>query len=88
MWAAVFATAPATVILNCGNSTKSFNVDAGVSKLSIPLAPGKMIVKMIRTGQKIIDYTPDGYRFITNPIMCKCSTVCLFFDCKKPMHDH
>jgi len=72
MWAAVFATAPATVILKCGGSTKSFNVDAGVTKLSIPLAPGKMTVQMVKYGQTIIDYTPDGYTFVTNPIKCKC----------------
>ena len=72
MWAAVFATAPATVILKCGGSTQSFNVNAGVSKLNIPLSPGKMTVQMVRSGQTIINYTPDGYTFVTNPVTCKC----------------
>ena len=71
MWAVVFATAPATVILRCGSSSQSFSVTAGVNKLSIPLSPGQMTVQMIRSGQTIINYTPSGYTFITNPVTCK-----------------
>jgi len=71
MWAAVFATAPATVILRCGGSSNSFNVGAGVSKLKIPLAPGKMTVQMIRNGQTTINYTPDEFTYVANPVVCK-----------------
>jgi glucan endo-1,3-alpha-glucosidase len=71
MWAIAFSTAPATVVLKCGSSSSSFSVGPGVSKLKIPLSPGKMTVQMIRNGQTIIDYTPDGYTYITNPITCE-----------------
>ncbi len=71
MWAAVFATAPATVILKCGGSSNSFNVNAGVSKLKIPLAAGKMTVQMTRNGQTTINYTPDEFTYVTNPVLCK-----------------
>ena len=71
MWAVVFATAPATVVLKCGGSSNSFSVPSGITKLSIPLSPGQMTVQMIRSGQTIIQYTPDGYTYITNPVTCK-----------------
>jgi len=71
MWAAVFATGPGTVTLACGGSSKSFNVVAGVNKLSIPLSPGKMTVQMVRSGQTIINYTPADYTYITNPVYCE-----------------
>ncbi|KAF9484188.1 hypothetical protein BDN70DRAFT_181683 [Pholiota conissans] len=68
MWAAVYSTASATVILKCGSSSSSFSVGAGVSKLKIPLAAGKMTVQMIRNGQTIINYTPTDYTYVTNPV--------------------
>lgn len=71
MWAAVFAPSAATVTLSCGSSTQTFNVNAGVTKLKIPLAPGKMSVKMVRNGQTIIEYTPSGYTYVTNPVTCE-----------------
>ncbi|KAF9529116.1 glycosyl hydrolase family 71-domain-containing protein [Crepidotus variabilis] len=67
MWAAVYSTGPATVILKCGGSSNSFQVNAGVNKLSIGLSPGKMTVQMIRNGQTIIDYTPNDYTYVNNP---------------------
>ena len=79
MWAAVFATAPATVILRSGGSSNSFNVGAGVSKLKIPLAPGKMTVQMIRNGQTTINYTPDEFTYVTNPVVCKARFFRFFF---------
>ena len=71
MWAAVFATSQATVVLKCGSSSGTFSVGPGVTKLSIPLSPGQMTVQMIRSGQTIINYTPNDYTFITNPVTCK-----------------
>lgn len=70
MWAAVYSTAPATVVLKCGSSSGSFSVTTGVSKLKIPLAAGQMTVQMIRNGQTIINYTPTGYTYVTNPVLC------------------
>ena len=71
MWAAVFVPSAATVTLSCGTSIQTFSVTAGVNKLKIPLASGKMSVKMVRNGQTIIDYTPSGYTYVTNPVICE-----------------
>ena len=70
MWAAVFATSKATVTLQCGSSSSTFTVTPGVSTLKIPLAAGKMTVKMVRNGQTIIDETPQNYTYILNPVLC------------------
>ncbi|KAF9559027.1 hypothetical protein CPC08DRAFT_763569 [Agrocybe pediades] len=69
MWAAVFAAAPATVVLECGSSTNTFQVNPGVNKIKIPLSPGKMTVQMSRNGQTIINYTPNDYTYISNPVL-------------------
>lgn len=71
MWAAVFATSPATITLKCGGSSSTFSAPAGVTTLKIPLSPGKMTVQMARSGQTIIDYTPSDYAYITNPVLCE-----------------
>ena len=71
MWAAVFATSPATVTLKCGSSSSTFSAPAGVTTLKIPLSAGKMTVQMVRSGQTIIDYTPTDYTYVTNPVLCK-----------------
>ncbi|PPR05439.1 hypothetical protein CVT26_011317 [Gymnopilus dilepis] len=69
MWAAVFATSPATVTLKCGSSSSTFSAPAGVTTLKIPLSAGKMTVQMVRSGQTIIDYTPTDYTYVTNPVL-------------------
>ena len=70
MWAAVFATSKATVTLQCGSSSSTFTVNPGVNKLKIPLAPGKMTVKMVRNGKTIINETPQDYTYVLNPQLC------------------
>ena len=70
MWAVVFATSGATVTLKCGSSSNTFVVNSGVTKLKIPLAAGQMTVQMVRNTQTIINYTPDGYTYVTNPVQC------------------
>jgi len=67
MYAAVFATSKATVILQCGSSSSTFTVNPGVTTLKIPLAAGKMTVKMVRNGQTIINNTPPDYTYTTTP---------------------
>jgi len=69
MWAAVFATSKATVTLQCGSSSSTFTVTPGVNKLKIPLAAGKMTVKMVRNGQTIINETPQDYTYVLNPVL-------------------
>jgi len=69
MWAAVFATSPASVTLQIGSSSSTFQVTAGVNKLKIPLAVGQMSVKMVRNGQTIIEGASTGYTYINNPVL-------------------
>ena len=76
MYAAVFATSKATVTLQCGSSSSTFTVNPGVNKLKIPLAPGKMTVKMVRNGQTIINETPSDYTYVLKPTLC---TLLFFF---------
>lgn len=70
MWAVVFATSEASVMLQCGSSSSTFMVNAGVTKLKIPLAMGKMTVNMIRNGQTIINETPQDYTYVATPVLC------------------
>jgi hypothetical protein len=45
--------------------------------LKIPLAAGKMTVKMVRNGQTIINDTPQDYTYVLNPTLCAfCSNDC------------
>jgi len=44
-------------------------VNPGVNTLKIPLAAGKMTVKMIRNGQTIINDTPQDYTYVLNPTL-------------------
>lgn len=70
MWAGVFATSPASVTLQIGSSSSTFQVTAGVNKLKIPLAVGQMSVKMVRNGQTIIEQTSTGFAYTNSPIKC------------------
>lgn len=65
----MFATAPGTVTLyTSDNNSQTFNVNAGVNKLNMPLTPGGYIRgTMMRNGQTVIDFRPDGFTFNANP---------------------
>ncbi|KAF9456254.1 glycoside hydrolase [Collybia nuda] len=68
LWAVVFSTSTSTVTLKCGSSSQTFsNVAPGVTKLKIPLSPGKITVTMVKNGATVINQTPSDYTFITNP---------------------
>ena len=70
MWAAVFATAPATVTLyTSDNNSQTFNVQAGVSKLSMPLTEtgGYMRAVLTRNNAVITDFAPSTYFYQANP---------------------
>ena len=70
MYAAVFATSKATVTLQCGSSSSTTTVNPGVTLLKLPLAAGKMTVKMVRNGQTIINQTPPDYTYNPAPTLC------------------
>jgi glucan endo-1,3-alpha-glucosidase len=61
VWAVTMTTAPAQVILSVSNETsQTFNVPAGVTKLSIPITPGDtMRARIVRDGQATVDLDPD-----------------------------
>ncbi|KAG6879359.1 hypothetical protein C0992_003277 [Termitomyces sp. T32_za158] len=64
LWAAAFLTAPSTVTLIAGSSSRVFrNVPAGVTRLSIPLAPGIISVKAERDGKTVASETAKGYKY-------------------------
>ncbi|KAF8069900.1 glycosyl hydrolase family 71-domain-containing protein [Lyophyllum atratum] len=70
LWAVVFSTSTSTVTLTVGSSTQTFsNVAAGVTKLQIPLSPGKITVKMVKNGATTIQQTPSDYTYVTNPTL-------------------
>ena len=63
-------TAPSIVTLSTTSSdTKSFNVDTGVTKLSIPIAAGGgMHGTIVRNNQIVVDLQPSGFSFSGNPV--------------------
>ena len=69
LWAAVFATAPATVTLYTSDSnSQTFDVQAGVNKLNMLLTPGGYMRGTItRNGQTVVDLRPQDYTFDANP---------------------
>ncbi|KAH0589728.1 hypothetical protein H2248_005449 [Termitomyces sp. 'cryptogamus'] len=68
LWAAVFLTAPGTVTLTSGSSSQTFkNVPAGVSRLSIPLTPGMISVKVERGGKTVASERARGYNYVSTP---------------------
>ncbi|KAJ6613323.1 glycoside hydrolase [Mycena sp. CBHHK59/15] len=68
VWAVVLATAPSTVTLSTSSTTsQTFNVTAGVNKLSIPIAPGGTIHGLIqRDGKTVVELAPE-FTFNGNP---------------------
>ena len=62
-------TAPSNVILTTSpTSSKTFQVPAGLSKLSLPIFPGGTIKGTIqRDGQTIVELNPTNFTFQANP---------------------
>ena len=69
MWAVVLGTADGSLTLAGSDSnTQTFDVKAGVNKLSLPLTPGGYMRGVLtRDGQPVIDLKPDGFVFNPNP---------------------
>ncbi|KAJ3534356.1 hypothetical protein NMY22_g6963 [Coprinellus aureogranulatus] len=67
VWAVVFATAPSKVTLSTGDSAenqKTFDVPAGVSKLSVPITPGGTMKGTVeRDGKVIVEVAPTPEEF-------------------------
>lgn len=69
MWAVVLATADGQFTLSSSDAnSQTFDVQAGVNKLSLPLTPGGYMRGVLtRDGQPVIDLKPDGFVFNPNP---------------------
>ncbi|KAL0951577.1 hypothetical protein HGRIS_008259 [Hohenbuehelia grisea] len=68
LWAVVLMTAPADVTLTCGPSTQTTHVQAGLSKLKLPLTATCDVSSVVsRNGGQVLSFRPDGFHFNTNP---------------------
>lgn len=67
VYAVIMATSPSKVTLSTGPSSKTFDVPAGVTKLTIPIsAGGTMYGKVERDGNTIVELDPE-FNFDPNP---------------------
>ena len=68
MWAVVLATADGQLTLTSGSNTQTFDVTAGVNKLSLPIQPnGSLHGVLTRNNQTVIDLQSTNYTFNPNP---------------------
>ena len=69
MWAVVLASADGQLTLSSTDSdAQTFNVKAGVNKLSLPIAAGGfMRATLTRNGQTAIDFEAGGFAFDPTP---------------------
>ncbi|KAL0961058.1 hypothetical protein HGRIS_006046 [Hohenbuehelia grisea] len=69
VWAVVMATAPSTVTLSTSDTnTRTFNVPAGVTKLSIPISAGDTMQGSIsRDGKVVVELKPESFSFQGSP---------------------
>ena len=67
LYAVVMSTGPASVTLTAGSTSQTFAVQAGLTKLKIPSAPGGMGGSMVRSGQTVASYTSSGFTYTLTP---------------------
>lgn len=68
LYAVVLLTAPATVTLVSGSTSKDFTAPAGLSKIKIPSAPGSIGGKVVRNGQTVASYDAgSAFQWTTTP---------------------
>ena len=69
MWAVVLASADGQLTLSSTDSdAQTFDVKAGVNKLSLPIAAGGfMKATLTRNGQTVLDFQPEGFTFNLTP---------------------
>ncbi|KAF7346349.1 hypothetical protein MSAN_01862600 [Mycena sanguinolenta] len=68
IWAIVMATAPGSVTLSTTSSdAQTFDVQAGITKLSIPIAPGGTLnAELTRNGASVVTLANPGSNFTFN----------------------
>ncbi|KAF9049586.1 hypothetical protein BDZ89DRAFT_1057464 [Hymenopellis radicata] len=69
VWAVVLATAPATVTLSTSDTnSQTFDVPAGLSKLSISISAGDTMKGVIeRDGDAVVELSPESFSFQGSP---------------------
>ncbi|PBK97687.1 hypothetical protein ARMGADRAFT_961288 [Armillaria gallica] len=69
VWAVVLTTAPSSVTLSTSDSSsQTFDVPAGLSKLSVPISPGDtMKGTIVRDGQTVVELNADSFTFQGSP---------------------
>ncbi|KAK0187984.1 glycoside hydrolase family 71 protein, partial [Armillaria mellea] len=69
VWAVVLTTAPSSVTLSTSDSSsQTFDVPAGLSKLSVSISPGDtMKGTIVRDGQTVVELNPDSFTFQGSP---------------------
>ncbi|KAK0201898.1 glycoside hydrolase family 71 protein [Desarmillaria ectypa] len=69
VWAVVLTTAPSSVTLSTSDSSsQTFDVPAGLSKLSVPISPGDTMKGTIaRDGQTVVELNADSFIFEGSP---------------------
>ncbi|KAF8231711.1 glycoside hydrolase [Tricholoma matsutake] len=69
VWAVVMTTAPSTVRLSTSSTnSKTYNVSAGLTKLSVPINAGDTMKGTIqRNGQTIVELNPPEFTFRGSP---------------------
>lgn len=68
LYAVVLASAPSIVTLTSGDASMSFSVQAGLSKLKMPLSTGSISGTVERNGQAVASYSAGSqYSFTNSP---------------------
>lgn len=69
VWAVVMTIEPSTVVLSTSEtSSKSFDVPAGLTKLSVPISAGGTMKGVIqRKGKTVVELEPEGFNFQGSP---------------------
>jgi glucan endo-1,3-alpha-glucosidase len=69
VWAVVMTTAPSTVTLSTSSTnSQTYNVPAGLTKLSVPISAGDTMKGAIQRGdQTIVELSPAGFTFQGSP---------------------
>ncbi|KAH7908706.1 glycoside hydrolase family 71 protein [Hygrophoropsis aurantiaca] len=70
VWAVVFLISPAHVSLSCGASHKTVMLEAGISKVQLPLISSCNVeASIVRFGITVVAFKPSGFSFNTDPVV-------------------
>ncbi|KAJ7083617.1 glycoside hydrolase family 71 protein, partial [Mycena belliarum] len=68
LWAVAMLTAPADVVLECGDKRESWSLPAGLAKLKLPLTTSCSVRAAVKRGDDSdMTFVPAGFDFRTDP---------------------